>query len=331
MSLARMGEFGMIDRIAEIVGSHPGKAVLGIGDDAALIESRSGLYTILTTDALVEGIHFDPAYTPFNALGWKAIAVSISDVAAMGGIPVYAVVTMGVPAHWQVQDIEYLYQGMVSCCSTYHCEIVGGDTVGCGSNGFLSVTVIGEVEKENCRKRDGAAIGDRLCVTGKLGASRTGLEILRSGADGKNYANAIDRFLRPKPRIDVVTALSGISGITAMIDISDGLGSEIHHLCKQSELDCVIQETSIPVAPDAEKWCRFKQIATTPFVIESGEEYELLFTVDNRVINKKLRQTFNELEICIIGEMTKKESGPRIQNGDTFSPLHFQGWDHFKE
>jgi len=331
MNLARTGEFGMIDRIADIAGIHPAKAVLGIGDDAALFETKPGLYTILTTDAMVEGVHFDLSYTPFDALGWKAIAASISDVAAMGGIPDYVIIAMGVPAHWQMHDIEHLYKGMVSCCGTYECEIVGGDTVRSVSKGFLAVSVVGQVKKEDSKKRSGAASGDMLCVSGHLGGARTGLEILQTGADRQKYANAIEKFLHPKPRVDIVMALSGKRGITSMIDISDGLGSEIHHLCARSGLGCVIHETAIPVDTDAEAWCQSKQVETAQFVFESGEEFELLFTLDSRIYKNELKQVFQQLNIHVIGEMSEKETGPRIQSGKKTIPLQFHGWDHFKK
>ena len=179
MQLSQTGEFELIKRMRRIIESESDEIILGIGDDAAVIRPKSGSCLVLTTDALVEGVHFDLSYTPFDALGWKALAVNLSDVAAVGGIPAYALVSLALPEAWTVDDVESFYRGLRCCGKTYDCKIVGGDTTRSVEKGFISISVIGYVNQNAIMSRSGAQLGDLLCVTGRLGGARTGLEALR--------------------------------------------------------------------------------------------------------------------------------------------------------
>lgn len=332
MRLTHVGEFGLIDRIRQIVGQTPETVVVGMGDDGAVLRSQPGWNTVLTTDALVEGVHFDLSYTPVESLGWKALAINLSDVAAMGGIPRYAVVSLALPSTWTVEDVALLYEGMGRCGRKYGCAVVGGDTVRSRDGCFVSVTVFGEVEEGCAVGRDGAHEGDYLCVTGEMGGARVGLEVLRSGEDERRFRDAVSRFLEPAVRLQEARRLVRELGVSSMIDVSDGLASEVGHLCKQSDLGCLLWEEKVPVAEDAVRWNRQEGTAFSAYALESGEEYELLFTVDKSRYDAWRVGTKNSgrVEVTVVGQMTRKEDGIRVvREGEVF-PLLPAGWDHFR-
>lgn len=332
MKLARLGEFGLIDRIHRIVGEKPEGVVLGIGDDAAVFRGRPGWLTVLTTDAMVEGVHFDLRYTPMESLGWKALAINISDIAAVGGAPKYAVVSLALPENWETEDIDSFYRGMVRCSKVYGCTLVGGDVVRSEEEFFLSVSVVGEVEEDYVVSRGGAKEGDLLCVTGELGGSMVGLEILSSDGNINNFTHSVNRFLEPKVRLQEAVWLAKELGVSSMIDISDGLSSEIGHLCRQSDLGCLIWSEKIPVAEETVRWSAEKNKPFLRYAIESGEEYELLFTVDKTEYEewKKENPDYEGLKVSIIGEMTREEDGIRMKTGEETCLLYSTGWNHFK-
>ena len=330
MDLAQLGEFGLIDRIRNIVGNESEQVIQGIGDDAAVFESRPGWLTIFTTDALVQGVHFDLAYTPFDALGWKALAINLSDVAAMGGKPRYALVSIAMPDTWAIEDIELLYQGLMKCGKMYGCEVIGGDTTRSDSDGFLSVSVIGDVKRNDLVTRSGAHKGDLLCVLNPLGRSRVGLDVLRRGKNLQRYTHAINHFLYPEPKVREARSLIKKLAISSMIDISDGLGAEIHHICRESDLGCVLWKESVPIAGEVVRWV--KNIKQTPFsyALESGEEYDLLFTVQKESYKKWEMGVPKDLTIVVIGEMVEPHKGINIKSGNQSCPLSCKGWDHFR-
>lgn len=333
MGLVQLGEFGLINRIRQILGDGSDDVVLGVGDDAAVFRTHPGWMTILTTDALVEGVHFDLRYTPLNSLGWKALAINLSDVVAMGGIPGYGVVSLALPKDWKMEDVDLFYEGMVRCGKEYGCLLVGGDTARSKRGCFLAVAVVGEVEEECVVSRKGAHEGDILCVTGELGGARVGLEVLASGKDRNRYPKSVDRFLEPKVRLREARQLVTEIGVSSMIDISDGLSSEIGHICRESGLGCLVWEDRIPVLDEAVHWAEEQKRPLAKYAFESGEEYELLFTVDRTRYDKRRarRSDESDLPVTVVGEMTRKEEGIRIKRGEEIFPLVPTGWDHFEE
>jgi len=333
LRLEEAGEFGLIGRIREIAGPPPDRVLAGIGDDTAVFRPRSGYDVLFACDALVEHIHFDLSYTPLDALGWKALAVNLSDIAAMGGIPIGAVVSAAIPRTWSVEDVEALFSGLVQCGRFFGCALVGGDTVASGGGCFLSVSVVGEVETDKAVRRSGANAGDLLCVTGEIGGGRTGFEVLTQPGDRSRYPVSVERFLRPRPRLSESRTLVRYFPIASMIDISDGLASEIRHLCLESGLGCRVDEETVPVSEEALRWAKENNRPVLPYAFESGEEYELLFTVPPEEAVDLLPRFKTDTEHCpvtVIGEMRPKSEGACVQWGGSLYPLDTDGWDHFK-
>ena len=331
MKPSRIGEFGLIQKIKAICDRPSDRVVLGIGDDGALVQPRTGTLAILTTDALVEGVHFDLRYTPLESLGWKALAVSLSDVAAMGGVPVCGVVSLAVPDNWSVENVEALYTGMERCGRAFACPVVGGDTVRSPGASFISITVLGEVEADSGKRRSTSRSGDLLCVTGELGGARTGWEALEGNYTPEQWVRSKTRFLQPRPRIGEARRLMDAFGVTACIDISDGLGSEIRHLCDGSGLGCEVYEDRIHVLEEAAAWALRTGNQPVLFAIESGEEYELLFTVDpDRWEQSECREELcASIPVTVIGAMLPAEQGMSLCTGDGRRLWTWTGWDHF--
>lgn len=333
MSLSTLGEFGFIDRIRQrLAANHPGLSV-GIGDDAAVFSSRDGWQWVWSVDALVEGVHFDRSYVPMESLGWKSLAVNLSDIAAMGAEPRYALISLAVPDTWSLQAVDAFYQGLESCSETYHCPLIGGDTTGSKKDGFISITLLGEVETGSAVLRSGAKVGDFLFCTGRLGGARAGWEILSHGTkqDVPFYEKSIRRFLYPEPRVEAARWLVKEIPVSAMIDISDGLSSEIHHICRESKVGCVMEESNVPVLEDAARWFEEKGQRPVEEAIISGEEYQLLFTasVDHPFPwIKKARE--QQIEIFAIGQIVEAAMGVTIRTKHGEKPLMNRGWNHFQ-
>ncbi len=329
MRLSEIGEFGLIDRITKIINGNKSDVVVGIGDDAAVVGSDPGKLKVLTTDVLVEGIHFNLAYTPFESLGWKALAVNISDIAAMGGVPLYGLVSLALPMSWDVEDVEALCKGLKRCGEIYQCELIGGDTVRSQGMSFISIAVMGEIEEDHVVRRSGAKEKDLVCITGELGGAKMGFEVLESGQDKDHFPDSVSRFLEPKARLQESRRLVKELHVSSMIDISDGLSSEITHLCKQSDCGCIIWEDQIPVSKETITWACGYEKAVSSYALKSGEEYELLFTVARARFEEWRNSTKNGLDITVIGEITGKEEGICLMKGGKIEPLVPDGWDHF--
>jgi thiamine-monophosphate kinase len=329
--LDRIGEFGLIDRLRETVRMRSRQVVLGIGDDAAVLRNSADSDLLLTTDTLVEGVHFNLRYTPLESLGWKALAVNLSDIAAMGGIPIAAVISIAVPEHWCVEDVDQLYRGITRCAKEYRCPVVGGDTTRSSGGCFLSIAVAGRTARNKAMYRSGARPGDMLCMTGEMGGARTGFEILRAGADAGRFKKSVRRFLRPIPMLEASSRLLRHLPISSMIDVSDGLASEIKHICEQSGVGCLIDEERIPVSGEAMQWAEEKRNPLSAYVFESGEEYELLFTISPKTLKNRLSFTLlaRSIPVRIIGEITKPSKGIRVCRKGKIGPLLFGGWNHF--
>jgi thiamine-monophosphate kinase len=332
-TLGNVGEFGFIEKIRSAMKAKNPSVVLGIGDDAAVFKPTKGHEMIFTTDMLVEGRHFDFKWISPWQLGAKTIAVNVSDCAAMGAKPTMAVVSLGVPSSFSIKDLEAFYDGMKGWAESYGAQIVGGDTV--GSDKFVvNVALVGEVESGKALKRSGAKAGDALFVTGNLGDSAAGLYSLQHPSQkGKETAPLlVKKHLTPTPRFSVGRALSTQKLATSAIDISDGLSSEIHHLCGESGVGAEIHEEAIPYSSALIHYCDENQLDPLRFALEGGEDYELLFTVPLPKISEVVQKLPGETGVAVksIGRMVPKSKGVTLINrkGQRV-PLEPKGFDHF--
>ncbi len=337
-SLSDLGEFGLIDRLTRNVKYYHPETLKGIGDDAAVIDAGEKVI-LLSTDLLVEGIHFDLTYMPFKHLGYKAAVVNISDIAAMNGVPKQMTVSLAVSSRFSAEALDELYAGFIMACDKYKVDLVGGDTSSNVKGLMISVSIIGEAKKEEVVYRSGARTGDLLCVTGDLGSAYIGLLILereksvfqvdpsmQPELSGFDYQ--VGRQLKPEARTDIRNLLLGI-GVkpTAMIDISDGLASEILHICKQSGVGCKLFEGKIPMDEHTRELAKEYKIIPSVAALSGGEDYELLFTVKQDDYEK-----IKEIaEISIIGHMIPSSEGKQMITPDGKSiPITAQGWDGMK-
>lgn len=337
-SLASIGEFGLIDRLTSHVKYHHPETLKGIGDDAAVIEAGNKVI-LLSTDLLVEGIHFDLTYTPLKHLGYKAVVVNISDIAAMNGIPKQITVSIAVSSRFPVEALDELYEGILMACNRYKVDLVGGDTSSSVKGLLISITIIGEALHDEVVYRSGAAPGDLLCVTGDLGSAYMGLLVLEREKNVfkvnpdmqpelNDYEYQVGRQLKPEARTDIRNVFGSI-GIkpTSMIDISDGLSSEILHICKRSGVGCKLFEEKIPIEEQTRKLAMEYKIIPSVTALSGGEDYELLFTVKQSDYEK-----IKDIEgISIIGHITHSREGKFMITPDGKSvPLIAQGWDGMK-
>lgn len=344
--ISQLGEFGLIERIKKIVDIRVDDSTIhdnlikGIADDTAVFKPSLSKLQLFTTDAMVEGIHFDLTYTSLAHLGWKAIVSNISDVAAMCGEPRYATVTLCLPQKISVEMVEEFFRGAVSACKKYSCLIVGGDTTATVGNMMVSISLIGEVDPEKVTYRSGAKVGNYICVSGHLGGSHAGLKILlrekskyleeseQFSPNLEPYKIAVEKYLLPKPRLDIAKIISESIKVNAMIDISDGLASEVHHICNNSDVGADIWEHNIPVHTNSQKIAGEFSENVIDYALYGGEEYELLFTLSDSEYEKLETLT---ADITIIGRITDKSNGINfIRESGEREPLQFNGWDHFK-
>ena len=334
--LNTLGEIGLIDRIRQATPApiHP-ETILGIGDDAAVFNWGND-YGLLTTDMLVEGIHFDLAYVPLKHLGYKAVAVNVSDIAAMNGLPTQITVSVGLSSRFPVEAVDELYDGIRAACTAYNVDLVGGDTTASRSGLIISVSVLGKVPKDLITYRSTAQINDVICVTGDLGAAYLGLQLLEREkqvflADpnmqpelSEERAYLVQRQLRPDARTDIVHELRDL-GIrpTAMIDISDGLASELLHLCRQSGTGVVIFDENIPIDDQVLLAADEFKISPITAALNGGEDYELLFTVRPQ----EFETLSTNARITAIGYLTADPTQVVLttKSGQQ-TPIRAQGW-----
>ena len=337
--LSELGEFGLIEHLSKnIVLKHAG-TVKGIGDDAAVIDTGNKLL-LLSTDLLLEGVHFDLTYMPLKHLGYKAAIVNISDIAAMNGIPKQMTVSIAVSNRFSLEAIEELYRGIRMACDKYNVDLVGGDTSSSVSGLLISVTITGEAARDEIVYRNGAKEGDLLCVTGDLGGAYAGLLVLEREKQvfkvnpnmqpeltGNEYV--LGRQLKPEARTDISNLFRETGMLpTSMIDISDGLASETLHICHQSNAGCNIYEEKIPIDDETRKVALEFNIIPSICALNGGEDYELLFTVKQTDYEK----ISNLPEITIIGHITASGSGKNLITPDgKIIELIAQGWDAFKK
>ncbi|WP_460909963.1 thiamine-phosphate kinase [Spirosoma areae] len=335
--LNKLGEIGLIDRIRQAtpLPTHP-ETVLGIGDDAAVFDWGDN-YGLLATDLLVEGIHFDLTYVPLKHLGYKAITFGVSDIAAMNGLPVQVTVSIGLSSRFPVEAVDELYEGIRAACEAYSVDLVGGDTTASRSGLLISVSVLGKVPKDLITYRTTAQPSDVVCVTGDLGAAYLGLQLLEREkqvflADpnmqpslSEERAYLVQRQLRPDARTDIVHELRDL-GIrpSAMIDISDGLASELLHLCRQSGTGAVIFDENVPIDDQTHLAADEFKISPITAALNGGEDYELLFTVRPQEFEKLA----NNARITAIGYLTADPSQIVLSTkAGQQTPIRAQGWD----
>lgn len=336
-NLAELGEFGLINRLTKAIKLVQKSSVKGVGDDAAVLNHKDK-QTLVTTDLLIEGVHFDLSFMPLKHLGYKAVMVNLSDVYAMNGTATQITVSVAVSNRFSLEAIEDLYAGIHLACKAYQVDLVGGDTTSSTKGLLISITAIGEAKAEEIVYRNGAKTNDLLVVTGDLGAAYLGLQILErekqvfevnpnSQPDLDQYAYLIERQLKPEARRDIVKLFRDLKlKPTAMIDISDGLASETIHICQQSKVGCRLYEDKIPLDPQVIATCEELNLDSTTIALSGGEDYELLFTIAPSDYDKiKGNPNFT-----VIGHITDTSLGMHlITRADQQIPLTAQGWDAF--
>lgn len=338
--IAQLGEFGLIERLTRELPTVNATTLKGVGDDCAVIDAGGGLVKLVTTDLLLEGVHFDLTYVPLKHLGYKAAVVNFSDVYAMNGRPEQITVGIGVSKRFTVEHLEELYAGIRLACEVYGVDLVGGDTVASRQGLHLSITCIGTARADEVTYRSGAAATDLICVSGDLGAAYMGLQLLeREKAAGQGIKDfnpdfagreyLLERQLKPEARKDIIAILAN-EGIkpTAMIDISDGLSSELLHLCKASGIGCRVYEDRIPIDYQTAIMAEELNMNLVTAALNGGEDYELLFTVPLTA-----HDVVSAMEgIRVIGHATKAELGAAlVTRDDQEFPLRAQGWNAFTE
>lgn len=335
--LSSLGEFGLIEHLTQNIELQNASSIVGVGDDAAVID-HFGRQTVISTDLLLEGIHFDLAYTPLKHLGYKSIIVNLSDIYAMNAQPTQVTVSIGVSNRFSLEALDEFYEGVYAACEKYGVDLVGGDTASSQKGFVISVTAIGEVAPGKFVKRSTARTGDLLCCTGDLGAAYLGLIFLerekkiylenpsiKPDLEGEKYV--IGRLLKPEASKETISFFEQAEILpTSMMDISDGLSSEILHLCSQSNLGCILYEEKLPIAEDTKNAAFKFELDPTACALSGGEDYELVFTIDPKDYDKLAANT----QISIIGYMTEPEKGKKIltKGGNSFD-ITAQGWNAF--
>lgn len=333
------GEFGLIDHLTKNIEIQNASSILGVGDDAAVID-HFGKQTVISTDMLIEGVHFDLSYTPLMHLGYKSVIVNLSDIYAMNATPTQILLSIGISSRFSVEAIEEFYEGVYAACEEHGVDLIGGDTSSSQKGFIISITAIGEANADQIVRRSTAEKGDLICCSGDLGGAYIGLLFLEREKkiylespsvqpDLENETYVIGRLLKPKARKDIHELLleKGVLP-TSMMDISDGLSSELLHICEKSVVGCVIYEEKLPIAEDTRKAAYKFEIDPTACALSGGEDYELLFTIKQEDYEKL---TLVE-KISVIGYVTDAEDGSKIKTkgGNTYN-ITAQGWNAFKE
>jgi thiamine-monophosphate kinase len=338
MKIADIGEFGLIERIRRQASRRGLRGAIGIGDDAAVLPDLSGK-VLATTDMLIEGIHFDLRTTDLRSLGWKAAAVNLSDIAAMGGRPRYCLTALGIPTVLSVEDIAELYRGVNACLGRFGVSLIGGDTCGSRRGLTIAVTMLGEAVGKRVVTRDGARPGDRIFVTGTLGDSAAGLEILRGAergswkrASGRQRApigskKLIERHLRPVPRVEWGMELAASGCVSAMIDVSDGLSSDLGHLCGESGVGAEVFSERLPLSKELRGLSSQLKRHPMDYALQGGEDYELLFTSSPR---KAERLRSLRVRVTELGVVTRRNGMYLADDRGGRRRLLAAGFDHFR-
>lgn len=336
ISLETLGEFGLIRHLTKHFAMAHKSTIKGIGDDAAVLDFTDK--TILTTDLLIEGVHFDLSYMPLKHLGYKAVTVNLSDVYAMNTIATQITVSLAVSNRFSLEALEELYSGIAMACKKFKVDLVGGDTTSSQKGMLISITALGGAKEEDIVYRSGAKPNDLLVVSGDLGGAYMGLQVLErekevfkvnpnNQPDLEPYSYIVERQLKPEARKDILELLRALKvKPTAMIDISDGLSSEILHLCQESKVGCNLFEEKIPLDPTVIAACEEFSMDSTMVALSGGEDYELLFTIDQKDFDK----IKGNPHLTVIGHMTDASEGAHlVTRADTKIPLTAQGWNSF--
>ena len=336
--VSSLGEFGLIDHLTKNIEIHNASSILGVGDDAAVID-HFGKQTVITNDLLIEGVHFDLMYTPLKHLGYKTVAVNVSDICAMNATPTQIVLGLAFSNRFSVEALDEFYEGVYAACDAYKVDLVGGDTTSSQKGFIISCTAIGEVAPDKFVTRKGAHKSELLCVTGDLGAAYLGLLLLerekkiylenpkiQPDLEGEKYI--VGRILKPEARTDLIDFFAQYNVVpTSMIDVSDGLSSEILHLCKESKVGCVLYEEKIPIAEETRAAAFKFNLDPTACALSGGEDYELLFTLKQDDYDKIKGNS----DISVIGYLTDEEAGVHIiTKGGNKHAITAQGWNAFK-
>jgi thiamine-monophosphate kinase len=335
--ISSLGEFGLIEHLTRNIELKNASSILGVGDDAAVIDPM-GRQVVVSTDLLVEGVHFDLVYTPLKHLGYKSVVVNLSDIYAMNAEPMQITLSIAFSNRFSLEALEEFYSGVLAACDHYGVDLVGGDTSTSQKGFIISVTAIGEVAPDKFVRRGTARKGDLVCVSGDLGAAFLGLALLerekkiflespqvQPDLEGQKYV--VGRLLKPEARRDIIEFFAENDIVpTAMMDISDGLSSEILHICKDSNLGCVLYEDKIPIHEQSRQAAFRFELDPTACALSGGEDYELLFALDPGEYDKLV---LNE-QISVIGYLTEPEMGRKIitKGGNTFD-ITAQGWNAF--
>lgn len=333
--VSTLGEFGLIDYLTKNIEIKNASTLLGVGDDAAVID-HFGRQTVVSTDLLIEGIHFDLSYTPLKHLGYKSVVVNLSDIYAMNATPTQIVLSIGFSNRFSVETLDEFYAGVYAACEKYQVDLIGGDTSTSQKGFIISITAIGEVAPDSYVKRSTAKENDLICVSGELGGAFLGLTLLErekkifeetgSQPDLEGQSYVVGRLLKPEARKDIIEYFNEEEIIpTSMIDVSDGLSSDLLHLCKQSGMGCVLYEDKIPFNEEAKEFAYKLQLDPTACALSGGEEYELLFTVAQSDYEKIKTNP----SVTVIGYMTALAEGTHlITRGGNKHALIAQGWNH---
>lgn len=337
--ISSLGEFGLINRIKQGISLQNATSLTGIGDDAAVIDAGND-YILFSTDMLMEGIHFDLSYMPLQHLGYKAVAVNVSDIAAMNGRPEQITIALGLSNRFSTEAVDSLYEGIKAACENFKVDLVGGDTSASASGLVISISILGRVQKDKVVYRSGAKAGNIICVTGDLGGAYMGLQILEREKqvfltnpdmqpDLEKYEYVVSRQLKPEARMDIIHDLEEFGIVpTSMIDISDGLASELLHLSDQSHVGVRIYEDKIPIDNETFDTAALEfKVDPVTCALNGGEDYELLFTIRQADFEK----IKNHADIQFIGYVHEDPKQNFMQSKlGTIIPLSAQGWDHFK-
>jgi thiamine-monophosphate kinase len=333
--IEKLGEFGLINHLTKNNETRQASTIVSVGDDGAVLDFM-GRQTVVSTDLLIEGIHFDLTYTPLKHLGYKSVVVNLSDIYAMNAIPTQITVSIAFSNRFSLEAIDEIYEGIYAACQQYNVDLVGGDTSSSNKGLIISVTALGEVSPDKYVTRNGAKINQLICVSGELGGAYLGLTLLErekriyleTGAqpDLEQQAYIVGRLLKPEARKDVVQWFQESElQPTAMIDVSDGLSSDLLHICTQSQVGCVLYEDKIPFNEEAREFAYKLKIDPTACALSGGEDYELLFTVDQNDYEKVKSNPY----ISVIGYITSEAEGKHIitRAGNKYE-LIAQGWNH---
>lgn len=335
--ISSLGEFGLIEHLTKNIEHQNASTILGVGDDAAVID-HFGKQTVVTTDLLIEGVHFDLMYTPLKHLGYKSVVVNLSDLYAMNATPTQIVMSLAISNRFSVEALEEFYEGVYFACEEYGVDLVGGDTTSSQKGFVISVTALGEVAPDQFVKRSTAKVNDLICVTGFLGGAYLGLLLLerekkifletkgvQPDLEDRDYI--VGRLLKPKARKDIIDFFEKENIVpTAMMDISDGLSSEVLHICKQSNVGAVIYEDKLPIHPDTKEFAYKLEIDPTACALSGGEDYELLFTISQADYDK----IKDALGIHVVGYVAEEKEGATIlTKGGNKHQLTAQGWNAF--